>query len=427
MLTTEGVNRLEHLIPRRSMAIVTESLGTFRVVVLHGARQVGKSTLARTVAQRIGAEYVTFDQAADLAAAIDDPATYLDVLGTPLVLDEVQRAGDSLVIAVKRVVDGDQRPGRYLLTGSTNFLTVPAIAEKLAGRVDIVPLWPLSAGEVAGGADSFVDRAFAMFSGLVGHTGEMPSRDDYLELVCRGGYPEVQRLTGRARRRWFSAYVRTVLQREVEVAADIRRADALETMAKLVMAGTSQELVISVLAARAGIDRATANSYEPWLETVFLVHRVPAWSRNLTAKVVHRPKLFAVDTGLAAAMLGKEPSALRRPNDPAVGPLVETLVANEITKQLGWSDTAARLYHFRDNDGPEVDLLIEADDGRVLALEVKAAATPRHEDTRWLALLRERLDASGGEFVGGVVLHTGDRRLPLGDRLVAVPIADVWT
>lgn len=418
---------MEHLIPRRSMEVVIESLATFRVVVVHGARQVGKSTLARAVAEQMGAEYVTFDQAADLAAAVNDPATYLDVLGTPLVLDEVQRAGDSLVVAVKRVVDGDQRTGRYLLTGSTNFLTVPAIAETLAGRVDIVTLWPLSVGELSGGTDTFVDRAFATFSGLLSHTGETPSRDDYLELLCRGGYPEAQRLTSRARRRWFSAYVKTVLQREVAVAADIRRADALETMAKLVVAGTSQELVISALAVRAGIDRATANAYEPWLETVFLVHRVPAWSRNRTAKVVRRPKLFAVDTGLAAALLGKDPSALRRPTDPAVGPLVETLVANEIAKQLGWSGTAARLSHLRVSDGPEVDLLIEADDGRVLAVEVKASSTPRHEDTRWLALLRDRLDASGGAFVGGVVLHTGDRRLPLGDRLVALPIADVWT
>lgn len=418
---------MEQLIPRRAMEVVTESLRSFRVVVIHGARQVGKSTLARAVAQRIGAEYVTFDQAADLAAAANDPATYLDVLGTPLVLDEVQRAGDSLVVAVKRVVDGDQRPGRYLLTGSTNFLTVPAIAETLAGRVDIVALWPLSVGELSGGSDTFVDRAFASFAGLPGHTGETPSRDDYLELLCRGGYPEVQRLTVRARRRWFSAYVKTVLQREVEVAADIRRADALETLAKLVVAGTGQELVISALAVRAGIDRATVNSYEPWLETVFLVHRVPAWSRNLTAKVVRRPKLYAVDTGLAAALLGKEPSALRRPTDPSVGPLVETLVANEIAKQLGWSDTAARLYHVRESDGPEVDLLLEADDGRVLALEVKASNTPRQDDTRWLGRLRDRVDAAGGEFVGGVVLHTGDRRLPLGDRLVALPIADVWT
>ncbi|HUP68889.1 MAG TPA: ATP-binding protein [Acidimicrobiales bacterium] len=409
------------------MTTVMESLASFRVVVLHGARQVGKSTLARAVGHQIGAEYVTFDESADLTAAVNDPATYLDTLGTPLVLDEVQRAGDSLVVAVKRVVDGDRRAGRYLLTGSTNFLTVPAIAEKLAGRVDIVPLWPFSAGELSGGTDTFIDRAFAAFAGLVGHTGGVPTRDEYLEQVCRGGYPEVQHLTGRAQRRWFSAYVKTVLQREVEVAADIRRADALETMARLVMASTSQELVISALAARAGIDRATASTYEPWLETAFLVHRVPAWSRNLTAKVVHRPKLFAVDTGLAAGMLGKEASALRRPNDPAVGPLVETFVTNEITKQLGWSETGARLYHFRDNDGPEVDLVLEADDGRVLALEAKATSTPRPEDARWLALLRERLDASGGEFVGGVVFHTGGRRLPLGDRLIALPIADIWT
>lgn len=160
---------------------------------------------------------------------------------------------------------------------------------------------------------------------------------------------------------------------------------------------------------------------------MFLVHRVPAWSRSLTAKVVKRPKLYLTDTGVAANLLGKQTAALRRPTDPAAGPLFETFVVNELAKQLTWSETSARLSHFRDRDGMEVDIILEAADGRVLAVEVKATSTARPEDFRGLASVRDHLDRAGGEFVAGVVLHTGTRRLPFGDRLAALPAADVWS
>ena len=413
--------------PRRALAVIEEAMAAFRVVVVHGARQVGKTTLARIVAGQTGAEYVTLDQAADLEASLADPPTFLAVAGSPLVIDEIQRAGDPLIIGIKAVVDQDQRPGRYLLTGSTNFLTVPGISESLAGRADFVALWPLSMGERSGGRDEFVDRAFDSPDRLLGHRGHTPGRDEYLESICRGGFPAVQALSAKARRRWFVRFVETVLQREIEVASDIRRGDALASMVRFLAATTGQELVVTTMAERLGIDRTTAQTYEPWLETVFLVHRVPAWSRNLAAKVVHRPKLYLTDSGVAAALLGRDPNALRRPTDPATGPLVETFVAGEIAKQLTWNDVPARLAHYRTSDGAEIDLILEADDGRVVAIEVKATSTPRAADFRWLGRLRDQLDRAGEDFRSGVVLHTGATRLPFGDRLVALPIADLWT
>ncbi|MGH3870580.1 MAG: ATP-binding protein [Pseudonocardiaceae bacterium] len=415
------------LVPRRMMDVATASLADFRVLVIHGARQVGKSTLALALAQRQGAAVVSLDNADDLAAARNDPPTFLAVLGTPLVIDEIQRVGEPLVLAVKVVVDRDNRPGQYILTGSSNFLTVPAISESLAGRVDITTLWPLSQGELTGGGDDFVDRGFRGIGQLLGHRGPAPERDHYFDRLCTGGYPGVQGFSERARRRWFDQYVDTVLRREIEVAGDIRRADALAAMVRYFASTTGQELVLSTVAQRLGIDRATAASYEPWLETVFLIHRVPAWSRNLTAKVVKRPKLYFSDSGVAASLLGKQTAALRRPTDPAAGPLFETFIVNELVKQLTWCDTPARLFHFRDRDGTEVDAILEAADGRVVAVEVKATSTPRPEDFRGLALVREGVDRASGEFVAGIVLHTGTRRLPFGDRLVALPAADVWT
>ena len=414
-------------VPRRAEQTVRDSLSAFRVVVLHGARQTGKTTLARRIAADLGGEFVTFDRADDRAAALADPSTFLEAVGVPGVFDEIQRVGDPFVLSVKIAVDEDPRPGRFLLTGSTNFLTVPSISETLAGRVDLVTLWPLSMAERTGGGGDLVDRALTDPDRLARHRGPTPSRDDYLDMICRGGYPEAQHLDERHRRRWFTRYVETVIQREIEAAADIRRGEALSAMVRLLAATTSQELVVLQLAERLGIDRATVQVYEPWLETAFLIHRVPPWSRNLTAKVVRRPKIHMTDTGVAAALLGKDAGALRRPTDPATGPLLETFVANELATQLTWSRHPARLHHYRESNGIEVDLVVEADDGRVVAVEVKATTAPRPMDLRGLEAFRDRVDRIGDDFVCGFLLHTGTRRFSVGDRIVALPIADLWS
>ncbi|MGQ0845568.1 MAG: ATP-binding protein [Sporichthyaceae bacterium] len=414
-------------LPRRAADVAVAALGDFRVLVVHGARQVGKSTLAAHLAERIGAAVVSLDDEDARRAAQNDPATFLQAMGTPLVIDEIQRVGEPLVLAVKAAVDRDRRRGQFVLTGSTNFLTVPTISESLAGRAAFLTLWPLAQGELHDGADAFLDRAFGGPAELLAHEGASIERDEYLERLCLGGYPELLSITERGRRRWFDSYVSTVLAREIEMAGDIRRSDALAGMVRYFAAITASELVLTSAAERLGIARATAAEYLPWLQTVFLVHHVPAWSRNLTAKVVKRPKIHMVDTGVAANLLGRRPEALRHPTEPATGPLFESFVVNEIAKQLTWSGTAARLFHFRDRDGTEVDAVLEADDGRVVAVETKATSTPRPEDFRGLAKLRDAVDRAGGQFVGGVLLHTGPRRLPFGERLVALPAADLWT
>ncbi|MGQ0623887.1 MAG: ATP-binding protein [Sporichthyaceae bacterium] len=418
---------MEHLLERRLAALAEESLGVFRVVVVHGARQVGKSTLAAQLAAGCGATVVSLDDVAQLDVAKADPAGFLEALGTPLVIDEIQRAGEPLVLAIKAAVDTDTRPGRYILTGSTNFLTVPTISESLAGRVDLLALWPFSQGELHGGTDSFVDRAFNGTGALLDHRGEVIARLDYLERVCAGGYPDATALSERMRRRWFEQYVSTVLAREVAVADDIRKLDALAGLLRYAAATTSAELVVASAAERLGVHRETIAAYLAWLETVFLVHRVPAWGRNLTAKVVKRPRLHVSDTGLAAALMGRQAEMLRNPTEPATGPLVESFVVNELAKQVTWAASTARLYHFRDRGGAEVDAILESADGRVVGVEIKASTTPRSADFASLALVRDALDRVGGTFLAGIVLHTGSARLPFGDRLVALPLAEVWT
>lgn len=415
------------LVQRRALAVVDEALRGFRCVVVHGPRQSGKTTLARLIASRPGAVFHTLDDAPEREAASADPDGYVAAGATPLVVDEIQRVGDPLVLAIKSAVDKDRRPGQFLLTGSTNFLTVPTISETLAGRTDIVELWPLAQCEIENSPGDFIDRALTTGTeGLIGRRVDALSRPGYFEAICRGGFPEVQAMSQRTRRRWFARYVDTVLDREVEVVADIRRREALDAMVRLMAATTAQELVVSKLANRLGITRETAESYEPWLERVFLVTRVPAWGRGLTTKIIRRPKVYMVDTGLAAALVGRDAAALARPTEPVAGPLLESLAASELLRQLTWSDVEARLHHLRDSDGHEVDLVLEAIDGRVVGIEVKTSANPRADDFRGLAFLRDRLDQAGVPFVGGVVVHTGARRSSFGDRLAAIPLSDLW-
>jgi len=413
-------------VSRLLMPTIRESLDAFRAVVVQGPRQSGKTTLVRAVAAATGGDYASLDVAANRDAAVADPQTFIDQLTVPIVLDEIQRVGDPLVLAIKVLVDHDDRPGRALLTGSSNFLTVPQISETLAGRVDIQTLWPFSESELRGTPGTFVDRLFTDPSRLTRARSETPTRDEYLEVVCRGGFPEAVRLSPRARARWFDQYLLTVIDREIRAVADIRRADLLRDLARLFAARTSQVHVTQQVAKAVGADRATVEAHRAWLQTVFLVRTVPAWSRNVASRVTRQPKLAMVDTGLAAALCGKDPAALRRPTDPMTGPLLETFVVNEIQKSLGWSAVSARLYHYRESSGVEVDIVLEAPDGRVCALEVKSTVSPRPSDAAGIAALRDRINRAGGEFVHGVVVHTGPRRFRVDDSISALPIADIW-
>jgi uncharacterized protein len=412
---------------RRATQLVGDALRVSRVVLLHGPRQSGKSTVGQLLAAAHAMDYVTFDDAAQLSAAQADPVTFLSNFARPLIIDEVQRAGSAFVIAIKAVVDRTRKPGRYLVMGSTNFLTVPNLAESLTGRIRIVRLWPFSYGERLSGSDSFVDRAFGGAKKLMAHAGALVERDVYVRRACEGGFPGAIDLDERDRMHWFHDYIDTVVQREIAEAADIRQVSGLRRLAQYFAANSGGELVVSKIASDLGLDRSTVESYLGWLETAFIVHRVSAWSRNLTAKVVRRPKIFVSDSGLAAAMMGKGFAALRALTEVKIGAVVETMVVCELSKQLTWSDTTAELGHLRDSDGREVDAILESRDGRVVGIEVKSTSTPKLEHFRWLADLRDRLDRAGGIFVVGVLFYTGKARLSFGDRLVALPLGDLWT
>lgn len=405
--------------PRHVLNQIREALADTPVVALNGARQVGKSTLVSQMLGRAGrAELVTLDDLTQRAAAEADPHTFVrrDRL---LVIDEVQRVPD-LLPAIKAEVDRDRRPGRFLLTGSARLLSLAEMSASLAGRVEIIDLWPLSRGELRGQREGFVDALFSWDPAL--RRDSEATRDDYLRWACSGGYPEPQLRRGRRRHAWFSNYATTVVERMVADVADVERLAAMPALLRICAARTANELNVRDVADDLGVPYRTVGSYLTHLQNVFLLHLLPAWSRNLTSKVVHRPKILISDSGLAAHLVGVDAEALRDPT-AAAGPLIETFVAMELHKQLAWADVDASMYHWRDRGGAEVDLVLESRQGQVAGIEVKASATARSDDFRGLRLLADRL---GDRFAGGVVAYTGNRAVPFGDRLAAVPLARLW-
>lgn len=429
-----GGASLTGLVPRHAAAAVLQSLREAPVVVVNGPRQAGKTTLVRDqLRSSIGGSFVTLDDEDQLQACLADPVTFLE-RPAPVAVDEFQRAGDSLLRAVKALVDRDRRPGTYLLTGSTRFLTLPRISESLAGRVHIVDLWPFSQGEaerLGASSDALLPALFSRASLVTALRGRtMPSRRQYLERLCRGGYPEAQRLDAAARRRFFSNYIRTITLRDVPEISRVRHVSEIPRILRLLAAASAQEINDVEIASRLNIDRRTLRAnYLPLLHTVSLAFELPAWSRNLVSRVTKRPKTYLADTGVAAHLVGADPQKLAEPTAAMTGPLVETFAVNELVRQVArfGDEMGVSLHHYRAHTGSEVDLLIEADDGRIVGVEVKAAASVRADDFRHLAGLRDRIDeVPDMRFDRGVVLYAGAEALAFGDRLEALPLAALW-
>lgn len=396
------------------------------IVLLSGARQTGKTTLVREeTAGSSSSNYVTLDDLEVWGAAASDPAGFLSGLsraGEPVILDEVQRA-PGLFPAIKASVDRDRRPGRFLLTGSANVLLIPKLSESLAGRMEILTLWPLAQAEIEGAGESFVDRLFSPMSPLEQFAGLRPApREEIIERVVRGGYPEpMTRSTGR-RPPWFESYLATILQRDVRDLANIEGLTQMPRLLAILAARTASLLNTSDISRTANIPYSTLSRYITLLETTYLIKTVPAWSGNLTTRLIKSPKIVLNDTGLAAHLLGVSNERLLQ--DPTnLGGLLENFVAMEILKDIGWSETRPSLYHWHTANREEVDLLLERRDGSLAGIEVKASGTVGAGDFKGLRALE---GMTGDRFVRGFVLYTGERIVPFGEKLFAIPINALW-
>lgn len=410
---------LGKLLARHSETALTEALADTRVVLVTGARQCGKSTLLGLVAKGRDAEWRNLDAAATRQAAAADPDGFVDSAGL-MVIDEIQRVPD-LLLAIKEQVDADPRPGRYLLSGSARVLALRGLPDTLPGRIETIELWPFSQGEIDGTADRFVDAIFDEGGGL--SHGSAVSRQEYAERVVRGGFPEaLARTNPRRRERFFDAYLADLVAREVSQLSEIERTAEMRALIRLLAARSGQLLVATAVGSDAGLTASTVYRYLGLLEEVFLVKRIPAWSRNVSTRAVGTPKLAFTDSGIAANLLGADVRSLLRPGG-SFGPLLEGFVLMELARQLTWSRQRAELFHYRTKDKVEVDAVLENRRGEVVGIEVKASSTVGPDDFRGLRHLAAR---TGDDFIAGVVLYTGTQTLPFGPKMRAMPAATLW-
>lgn len=414
---------MAELIPRMAQGLLNELASELRIVIVNGPRQSGKTTMLKQYQRGHGGTYRTLDNRQDQEAAVADPAAFARDGSPPRLIDEVHRGGDWLVRAIKVAVDEDPRPGQFVLSGSSRFLTVPTLSESLAGRAVFIDLWPLSLTERTGGPADFLSRIFGDPSALDGQESAW-SRDDYIAAICDGGYPEVLPLrTAVARRAWYDGYLTTVINRDISDFAEIGKARAIPRLLGLVAARSGSPLVISDLARSTDLDRGTTSNYLTYLDTVFLTVEIPPWSTNLTTRLSKAPKTFVADSGLAAHLLNVSSAELRRVGHPAFGMLVETFVLTELMKLQTVSATPVSIWQYREREGREIDFVLEGPSGSVVGIEVKGTTSPGADSAQHLRWLRDRL---GDRFVSGIVLHLGTRSSSFGDRIHAIPVSALW-
>lgn len=410
------------MIERHVTQNLLDALQDTPVVFLRGARQTGKSTLVQElVRSRHPAGYITLDSAVHRSAAASDPTGFLSRLDKPIVIDEVQRAPE-LFLAIKEDVDRNRQPGRYLLTGSANILTLPQAADSLAGRMEVVTLHSLSQGEIEGVREEFIPRLFR---------GEPPGRGtaagvspgDLMARMVRGGYPEaVGRAQERRRSAWFDAYLTTILERDVRDLAHIQDIASLPRLLKLLAARTATLPVISDLSRGTGIPGTSLRRYMTLLATIFILQMTPAWTVNLGQRLIKSPKMTLADVGLACHLMGLDMARLI--NDPDLaGRVLENFVIAELYKQLSWCGLRVGIHHFRSVQGQEVDIVLEDAPGRIVGIEVKLSSSAAAKHFSGLKVLRELV---GERWSAGVVLYTGEAVVPFSEKLWAAPISTLW-
>lgn len=388
------------------------------VILLAGPRQAGKTTLVRQIAQQQGLRYLTMDDELTLLSAREDPIGLIRSLDRA-VIDEIQRA-PQLLLAIKKSVDEDRRPGRFLLTGSANLMALPTVADSLAGRMEALSLLPLSQSEIESQTANWIDSAFA---GRILKVKQAALGDDLIERVLRGGYPEViARTSARRRATWAQQYIDALLQRDVRDIASIDKLNQLPRFLSALAQTAGQMCNYSQLGGQVGIDSKTASRYINVFEQMYLLKRIDVWARNRLKRVVKTPKLQFIDSGLLSTLLALSSDEIQQ-DRTRFGNVLETFVFSELLKHITTADGNYRLMCYRDTDKFEVDFVIENAAGKLVAVEVKAAATVKESDLRGLKKLAS---LAGDQFKLGVLLYDGTETMPLGDGIWAAPVSTLW-
>lgn len=403
---------------RWQRVIIEQAMKTRRVLLLSGARQCGKTTLAKALASD-ETTYRTLDDLAVRQIAETDPHGFVKHTGKTLMIDEVQRV-PALLSAIKMKVDEDTRPGQYLLTGSANIQSLPGAQESLAGRIRKIRLRPLTQGELLGVLPNFLDHAFDQSFKQMKSTYD---RDAILEMSFRGGFPEAVLLEGRSRKQWHQDYISALIERDLRDLARIQRQDAMRELIYVLAAWSAKFMDIAAIGTGLSIRRATIESYINALEALYVVERIKPWTHTDYARIGKQVKLFMTDPGLMASILNWNQEQVHMDADRS-GKLIETFVFNEIAAQVDAGDGRYHLFHYRDREKREIDFMIEREDQALLGVEVKAGSVISTNDFKHLRWFKDNI--AGDRAFVGVVLYTGEVLGSMGDGLWAVPFANLW-
>jgi predicted AAA+ superfamily ATPase len=408
---------------RNLIGQLIEALADTPAVLVNGARQTGKSTLVQSKeVVKDGRHYITFDDPGVLAAARSDPNGFLAGLPLPVTLDEIQHVPE-LFPVVKAAIDRRRHPGQFLLTGSANVMLLPKISESLAGRMEILTLWPFSQGEMKNHQESFVDSLFSPKP--VNWSGKFQKLEGeaLLEHLVAGGYPPaVARHSPSRRDAWFHSYIMTMLQRDIRDLANIADSTAIPRLLSVVATRAGSLLNFADLSRTMGLPQTTLKRYFALLEGTFLVQLLRPWTRNLGKRVIQTPKVYLNDSGLLAYSLGATVDRLKA-EGPLTGAVLENFVMMELRKQCAWSTARPEMFFWRTTSGAEVDFVLEDRAGKVVGLEVKASATLGSQDARGL---RELADTVGKNWLRGVVLYAGREVIPFASNLHGIPMTALW-
>ncbi len=409
-------------IPRNTRVLAEEILSDTPVLTVSGARQVGKSTLVTQLLQNRGHRLLNLDNAATLQAAQADPDGFVRQFPEGIVaIDEIQRV-PALFRAIKAAVDENRRPGRFIITGSSNLMNLKGAEESLAGRAETLRLRGFSRGERAEFKEDFAANAWNPHPQLPASNFE---RGDYLSLITESSFPEIAEATPRRRDRWVQAYAERVLTKDATELYGIHHPDRLRLLLGRIASLGSSEFVAAHAGRELNIPERSVPGYLNALKDVFLVDVLPAWGTNLTRRVISKPKVFLQDAAMAASLVGVDAESLEmRISSSFTGGLLESFVATELLKQQEWSAVPFKLFHFRDSTGKEVDLVMESRNREVVGVEVKAAVSLQGKDFSGLRHLQQ---LSGDKFRCGILLYAGKESLPMGPGLWAMPISTLWS
>jgi hypothetical protein len=399
---------------------IEKALGRIPVVLLTGPRQSGKTMLVQHIAQKLQYSYITFDNIQTLTLAKNNPLGFINGLVKPVILDEVQRCPE-IFLSIKKDVDEHRNPGRYILTGSANPLLIPMVGDSLAGRMEIFYLYPLSCGELLGKKELCIDRLFERQ--ITDMKPEKITKHAVFQKIMKGGFPTVQELDDEGRYAWFSAYVTSLIERDVRDLVNITDLVDMPKLLNILASRVSGLVNFADLGRENSLVSTTLRRYLALLETIYMIQFSMPWHANIGLRFVKSPKLYFTDTGLLSYVLDVTSRKIAT-DSPLGGKLFENFVVAELRKQLTWNKTRCSLYHFRNHSGDEVDIVLENSHGEIIAIEVKNTETVLPRDFKGLRLLQEKMQ---DKFIMGIVLYQGCDMVPAGDNVLVMPVSMLWS